>query len=360
MIESRKDIKGRGASSNATNRFEKTTYEAELQEWDAYLEEETPKLKTQIFKDTSRTILSENSSPDIGFRYSINCYRGCEHGCAYCYARPTHEYLGFSAGLDFESKIMIKENAAALLREKLQSKSWQPEMIMLSGNTDCYQPLERQYRLTRACLEVLAEFRNPVGIITKNQLVLRDLDLLQELARYRAVIVFLSVTSLKDELCAKLEPRTSRPRARLRAMEVLAKCGIPVGVNVAPSIPGLTDHEMPAILKAASEAGAKHAGFTPLRLPLAVAPLFEEWLGEHAPEQKDRVLNAVRSIRGGKLNDSRFSMRMKGEGAHAENMEKMFDVFTRKHGLNLTRIELSAAHFMRPGKPGDQLMLSLD
>jgi DNA repair photolyase len=354
--EERKNIKGRGASSNTPNRFEKDRYEAEMQEFDVYLEEEKPLLRTQFIKDSSRSIVTENSSPDVGFRFSINPYRGCEHGCAYCYARPTHEYLGYSAGLDFESKILIKNNASELLREKLMSRSWQPETIAISGVTDCYQPIERKLKLTRSCLEALAEFRNPAGIITKNALVTRDLDVLQELNKYEAVVVYLSVTTLDEQLCADLEPRTSRPQARLKAVETLSKAGIPVGVNIAPVIPGLTDHEMPNILKAAADAGAVSAGYTPLRLPLSVSPLFVEWLQVHRPEKKEKVLSHIRSIRGGELNSSQFGSRMRGQGVYAEQLGKMFKLYTKKFGLNQKPIELSTSHFK---KPSDQLSFDI-
>jgi DNA repair photolyase len=354
--EERKNIKGRGASSNTPNRFEKNHYEAEMKDFDAYLEEEKPLLRTEFIKDSSRTIVTENKSPDVGFRFSINPYRGCEHGCAYCYARPTHEYLGYSAGLDFESKILIKNNADQLLREKLMSRSWVPETISISGVTDCYQPVERKLKLTRSCLEVLAEFRNPVGIITKNALVTRDLDILQELNKYKAVIVYLSVTTLDEKLCSVLEPRTSRPQARLKTLETLAKAGFPVGVNVAPVIPGLTDHEMPNILKAASEVGAASAGFVPLRLPLSVAPLFVEWLEVHRPEKKDKVLSHIRSIRGGELYKSEFGSRMRGQGPYAEQLQQMFSLYTKKFGLNQKDTSLSAEHFRRPS---DQLSFEI-
>jgi DNA repair photolyase len=351
--EFRKNIKGRGASSNETNRFEKLKYEATPEDFDNYLEEDgKPILKTEVFKDASRTILTENNSPDIGFRFSINAYRGCEHGCAYCYARPTHEYLGYSAGLDFESKIFVKEKAPELLHQALMKKSWEPEPIALSGVTDCYQPLERKYELTRRCLEVLLKFRNPVFMITKNQLVLRDLDILKEMASLDLVMVYVSVTSLDADLLRVLEPRTSHPQSRLRAIEELAKAGVPVGVNVAPLIPGLTDHELPAILKAASDAGAISAGYTPVRLPLSVRPVFEEWLEVHRPLKKEKVLSQIRDIRGGKLNDANFGSRMRGEGVQADQLHQMFKLYTRKYGLNQKKISLSTEHFSRPG---DQL-----
>ena len=357
--EFRKNIQGRGASSNTTDRFSALTYEAEPEDFDNY-EDDKPRLKTEIFQDHSKSIVTENKSPDLGFNFSINAYRGCEHGCAYCYARPTHEYLGYSAGLDFESKIFVKEKAPELLREALMKKSWQPETITMSGVTDCYQPLERKMRLTRGCLEVLLEFRNPTAIITKNHLVLRDLDIFTEMAKYQGIFVMISVTSLDAGLAKDLEPRTSQPLARIKAIEALAKAGVPVGVNVAPVIPGLTDHEMPAILKAASEAGATIAGYTALRLPLSVAPVFSEWLEVHRPLKREKVLSQIRDIRGGKLNDANFGSRMHGEGAVADNLEKMFHLYARKFGFNQKRISLSADHFKRPPKKTDQMSFQFD
>lgn len=349
MKDFRRNIKGRGASSQQGNRFEKNQIVLEPQDWDNYSDEEKPLLRTEFLRDSSKSILTENKSPDIGFRFSVNSYRGCEHGCAYCYARPTHEYLGFSPGLDFESKIMVKENGPELLYEKLMSKSYQPEPIFMSGVTDCYQPIERKLQLTRKCLEVLLKFKNPVGIITKNQLVTRDIDLLKQFAEFGGVLVFLSITTLDSDLCAALEPRTSRPEARLRAIKELAKAGIPVGVNVAPVIPGLTDHEMPQILKAASEAGATSAGYTPLRLPLSVTPLFSEWLETHRPEKKEKVLSLIRDLRGGKLNDAEFGSRMRGEGPIAANLEQMFKIYSTKYKLNAKDFDLSTEQFARPG-----------
>jgi DNA repair photolyase len=348
------DHRGRGAQSNETGRFHRNKTESDFSDYGFLEEDETSLLRTEFLKDSSRTIITENKSPDIPFRYSLNAYRGCEHGCAYCYARPTHEYLGLSAGLDFESRIFVKESAPELLREKLMSKSWVPDSITMSGVTDCYQPAERKFELTRRCLQVFAEFLNPVAMITKNQLILRDIDLLQELAKYDCAVVFISVTTLDTDLARTLEPRTSSPAARLRTIEALARAGVPVGVNIAPVIPGLTDHEMPLILKAASEAGAKSAGYTPLRLPLSVNPIFQEWLEANRPERKERVLSAIRSIRGGELNSSEFGSRMRGSGAQAENMRTMFHLFKRKYRLDQSKFKLSTEHFRRPG---DQLSL---
>lgn len=264
------------------------------------------------------------------------------------------EYLGHSAGLDFESKIYVKENAPELLREELMKKSWQPEAIMMSGVTDCYQPLERKYELTRGILKVLAEFRNPVSLITKNQLVLRDLYLLSELASLGLVAVSISVTTLDAELGRKLEPRTSSPQARLRAIEALAKAGIPVGVNVAPVIPGLTDHEMPQILEQARDAGATMAGTVPLRLPFSVKEIFSEWLLTHYPDRREKVLSAVRDVRGGKLNESNFKSRMRGEGARADHMRTMFKVFAQKLRFDKSTPTLRTDLFQRPPQTGDQ------
>jgi len=353
MDEFRKNTKGRGATGNTLNRFDRLHMQPEPYDGEEF-EEHKPLLRTEFLRDSSRSIVTENNSPDIPFRYSVNAYRGCEHGCAYCYARPTHEYLGHSAGLDFESKIYVKEEAPRLLREKLMSRSWVGEHITFSGNTDCYQPIERQLKLTRQCLEVMVHFKNPAAMITKNALITRDIDLLAQLAEINAVMVFISVTTLDDDLCAVLEPRTSRPAARLRAIGELAAAGIPTGVNVAPCIPGLTDHEMPAILRAAHQAGAKFAGYTPVRLPLAVTPLFTAWLEEHRPLRKEKVLENIRNMRDGKLNEASFGSRMRGTGAIAENMRQMFKITTRKLGLNQYEFELDSSHFCRPG---DQLSL---
>jgi DNA repair photolyase len=341
----------RGAAENPPNRFEKIILEPDA-DWNP---DDDVLPRTQFFKDHSQTVIARNDSPDVGFQASLNPYRGCEHGCIYCYARPTHEFLGFSAGLDFESKIMVKEDAPELLRKELSVRKWQPQVLFMSGVTDCYQPVERKLKLTRRCLEVLAEFRNPVFIVTKNQLVTRDLDLLSELARHRAVAVWLSITTLDSELRKIMEPRTSPPAARLTALRELANAGIPVGVNVAPVIPGLTDHEMPAILKAAAEAGATSAGYTAVRLPHAVAPLFEKWLATHFPDRKEKVLNRLRAMHGGKLYDSQWGKRMGGEGIFAEQIAQMFDVARRKAGIPSDDIELSTASFRRAD--GAQLSL---
>ena len=338
-------IRARGTASNPPNRFERIQLERDA-DWNP---EDDPLPRTQFLKDRSQKIITTNESPDVGFEASINPYRGCEHGCVYCYARPFHEFLGFSSGLDFETKIMVKEDAPKLLRAELSSPRWQPKTLAMSGVTDPYQPVERRLKLTRGCLEVLTEFRNPVSIVTKNQLVTRDADLLSQLARVKAAVVFLSLTTLDTELRRVLEPRTSPPVARLATISALAQAGIPVGVLVAPVVPGLTDHEIPAVLEAAAKAGARFAGFIVLRLPHAVAPLFEQWLATHLPERKEKVLNRLRALRDGKLSDAHFGKRMRGEGIFAEQIETLFDVARRKAGLAAESPELSTAAFRRPG-----------
>jgi DNA repair photolyase len=343
----------RGAAGNPPTRFESITFERDA-DWNP---ENDPLPRTQFLKDKSDTIITRNDSPDVGFEFTVNPYRGCEHGCVYCYARQTHEYLGFSSGLDFETKIMVKERAAELLRKELSSPKWKPQPLGMSGVTDCYQPIERKLKITRACLEILAQFRNPVNIVTKNNLVTRDIDLLSELAKYNAASVCISLTTLDTELRGVLEPRTSPPAARLSAIRQVASAGIPVGVLVAPIIPGLTDHEIPALLSAAAEAGASFAGYEMLRLPYANKELFERWLEQHFPEKKDKVLSRIRAVRGGKLNDSRFGSRMRGEGIFADQIHQMFEVARRKVGLSNESPTLSAASFRRPS--GAQMELEL-
>jgi DNA repair photolyase len=340
----RRSIVGRGAAGNPKNRFERIEVEPDE------IEGDEPRPETVYLRDHSRSIIARNDSPDIGFDASINPYRGCSHGCAYCYARPTHEYLGLSAGLDFESKILVKQDAPELLRKELWSPRWNPLVLSMSGVTDPYQPVERRLRITRRCLEVLAEFRNPVVIVTKNHLVTRDIDLLSELALHDAAAVAVSLTTLDDDLRRIMEPRTSRPARRLAAVEKLAASGIPVGVMTAPVIPGLNDHELPALLSAAAEAGATFAAYVPVRLPYAVRPLFEDWLARHFPERKDKVLNRIRSMRGGELNDARFGSRMRGEGLFAEQIAQLFSISCRRAGMGEGRFpRLSTAAFRRGG-----------
>lgn len=332
-------MKGRGSEFNPPIRFESIERIPETDDGAG------PSCPTRFLTDSSRSVIAYNQSPDVGFDASINTYRGCEHGCAYCYARPTHEYLGFSAGLDFETKIVVKKNAPELLRQELSHPRWKPKVLAMSGVTDPYQPIEKKLRLTRKCLEVLLEFRNPVIVITKNNGVTRDLDLLAHLAQFEAAAVFLSITTLDAGLCHILEPRTSRPEKKLEAISALSQAGIPTGVMVAPVIPGLTEHEMPAIVEAAVRAGARFAGMVPLRLPYAVAPLFEAWLDTHLPGRKSKILNRIRSIRGGKLNDARFGPRMEGEGIFADQIKALFELACKKSGLGENKLALSTRHF---------------
>jgi DNA repair photolyase len=339
--------KGRGARFDPPNRFEPLRYEAEAPE-DVGLEQEAPAPETRFLRDPARTIVATNQSPDVGFDASVNPYRGCEHGCIYCYARPTHEYLGLSAGLDFETRILVKEDAPALLRATLASRAWRPRVVALSGVTDPYQPVERRLRLARRCLEVLLEFRNPVTIVTKSRLVARDADLLAELARFECAAVSVSVTTLDPVLARRMEPRAARPALRLEAIERLAAAGVPVGVLVAPVVPGLTDHELPAILEAAARAGARFAGRVVLRLPHAVKELFEDWLAHHYPERRAKVLNRVRALRGGRLYDPRFGVRQRGEGVFADQIDGLFETGRRRAGLDAPP-RLSTAHFRRGG-----------
>ena len=346
-------IHGRGAAHNPPNRFERLAYVPDLPPALDVDEDDGDASgpPTVYLKDTARSIIATNDSPDVGFTHSINPYRGCSHGCIYCYARPTHAFVGFSPGLDFETKILVKEDAPELLRKELSSPRYKPTTLSISGVTDCYQPAERQFRLTRHCLEVLAECRNPAGIITKSHLVTRDVDVLSELARFDAAVVILSITTLDPELSRRMEPRAASPQRRLAAVEAMAKAGVPVGVMVAPVVPGLTDHETASILKAAAGAGAQFCGFVPVRLPLEVAPLFVDWLQRHYPDRKDKVLNRIRELRGGKLNDSNFHTRMVGQGVWAGQFKTMFDLAKRRAGLDKPFPELTTEHFRKPSGP---------
>ncbi len=347
--------KGRGTGLNPANRFEEIAYEWEESADPA----EKPARATRFFRDNTRSLLVKNDSPDIPFTWSLNPYRGCEHGCVYCYARPYHEYLGLSSGLDFESMIFVKEDAPRLLAAELAKPSWEPDWIALGGVTDVYKPVERKLAVTRGCLQVLADARHPCGLVTKNHLVTRDVDVLQELARHDCARVFVSLTTLDPELARAMEPRASSPQRRLDAMRTLAAAGVPVGVMTAPMILGLNDHEMPKLLEAAAEAGATRAGFVPLRLPYQLGALFEDWLARHYPDRKEKVLNQIRAVRGGKLNDPRFGSRFRGEGIFAEHLAKLFEITCRRLGLNReprARVGRAAEHFRRP-LVGGQLRL---
>lgn len=345
-------IIGRGAQSLPPGRFEKIVYEDDfehLESNDEYLQQRK-KPKTEYFVDTSRTVISENDSPDVPFRYSLNPYRGCAHGCAYCYARNTHEYLGLSAGLDFETKIFVKQDAPALFHDWLARDNYVPELVAFSGVTDCFQPVETELQLTRQCLEVACETGQPIGIVTKNRLVTRDLDLLEKMAQSNTISVAISVTSLDQSLTRKMEPRTSSPAARLTAIRELSSSGVPVHLIAAPLIPGLNDDELPAILHAAAEAGAKTASYLLLRLPLTVRPVFLDWVHSAYPEKAQRVISRIHSVRNGQMNSSKWGDRMQGTGAIADQIRQTFHLFTRKLGLNQKRVPLETNHF-RPPKP---------
>ncbi|XSG84770.1 MAG: PA0069 family radical SAM protein [Methylohalobius sp. ZOD2] len=324
--------KGRGAVSNRDGRYNAVQHQAVDDGWADVDPEPAP--RTQVSRETPRTLIARNQSPDIPFEQSINAYRGCEHGCAYCYARPTHAYLGLSPGLDFETKLTAKPEAAKLLRRELQRPGYRCSPIALGANTDPYQPIERRYRITRQILEVLSEFNHPLTITTKSALVERDLDILAPMAEKNLVQVQLSITTLKPETARKLEPRASAPRRRLQAVTNLRDAGIPVRVMVAPVIPVLTDPELESILQAAAEAGAVSAAYMLVRLPLEVAELFEEWLHAHFPLQADHVLNRIRDVRGGRANDPRFGHRLRGEGLFAELIAKRFRIAARRFQLD--------------------------
>jgi DNA repair photolyase len=351
--------KGRGATLNPDGRFESARREAVDDGWGS-LDEVLPPLATQVFVDHARSIINRNDSPDIPFRQSINPYRGCEHGCVYCYARPTHGYLGLSAGLDFETRIFHKPDAAALLEAELRRPGYRVEPISLGANTDPYQPLERELGATRGILEVLARFHHPVGIVTKGAaLIERDLELLADMARERLVHVYVSITSLDADLKRTLEPRAAGAATRLRAIRMLADAGVPVGVMVAPIIPALTDHELERILERAAEAGARSAGWVMLRLPHEVKDLFRAWLAEHYPLKAEHVMSLINQMREGRDNDPRFGARMRGEGAFAELIARRFRLAARRHGLEGRLPDYDLTRFAPPQRAGDQLGLGL-
>lgn len=342
------NIRGRGAAQNPGNRFERLHMEPSNE--DLLPEDVADSVETVYLETSSKSILTRNDSPDLGFRYSVNPYSGCTHGCSYCYARPYHEFWGMSAGLDFETKILIKREAATLLRAALDKPSYTPDIIAMSGVTDCYQPGEKQFELTRQCLKVLAEYKNPVGLITKNRLVTRDIDILAEMAAWGGACVLLSITTLDPDLSGRLEPRASRPQARLDAISELVAAGIPVGVNAAPMIPGLTDAELPSIIKASAAAGATFAGYTVVRLPGAVHGIFESWLQRNAPDSASKVMNKIKEVHGGQTSDSRFGTRMKGEGEYAGQLRGLFNAACRKVNFSAGMPSLNSERFKRPSK----------
>jgi DNA repair photolyase len=340
-------IKGRGTGLNLKNRFEQLQYEELDESCDYFEDEEDRKPQTVYFRDNSKSLINKVDSPDLGLMYSMNPYRGCEHGCIYCYARPTHGYLGFNSGLDFETKIMVKEDAPRILAEEFNKRKWEPHTVVMSGNTDCYQPLERKLEITRKCLEVFLKFRNPVAIITKNALIQRDMDVLKELSELNLVRVVISITSLRAEITRVMEPRTARPLRRLETVRRLTDIGVPVSVNTAPIIPGLTDEEIPALLKAAAEAGALSASMILVRLPWQNKELFEEWARREFPDRADKILNRITEIHGGKLYNSEFHTRMTGQGKWADAIKSIFTLNKEKYGLNKSGPPLSIEHFRR-------------
>jgi DNA repair photolyase len=344
-------IKGRGAAHNPKNRFRDTELSYDVDEQTGQLD----RPKTQLLRDHTKKIISTNDSPDIPFEVSVNPYRGCEHGCVYCYARPTHEFLGMSAGLDFESKIVVKYDAPQLLRRTLADKKWKPQPLVMSGVTDPYQPQEKKLRITRGCISVLAESFHPLVIITKNHLVTRDIDLLSKLAEVNAVRVTLSITSLDKTITDTMEPRTSRPQKRLKAVRELTEAGIPVNVNIAPIIPGLTDDELVPLMEAAAEAGAESVGYNIVRLPYGVKDLFAKWLEDHHPNRKEKVINRIKSLKNGRLNRAEFGERFRTEGPYGDQIRRLVEIHTRRLGLNQKRWSLNTDAFRRPEL--DQLSL---
>jgi DNA repair photolyase len=349
---------GRGAVSNPVGRFESTRTEAQDDGW-GILEEPLPPVHTTVQVDTSRTIISRNNSPDIPFTQSINPYRGCEHGCSYCYARPAHAYLNLSPGLDFETKLFYKPDAIKQLKEELAAKNYQCSAIALGANTDPYQPIEREYRVTRRILETLSECNHPATIVTKGAAIIeRDIDLLASMAKRNLVAVYISITTLDKNLKRTLEPRAASPAARLAIIRKLSEAKVPVGTLMAPVIPALTDHELENILEAAAAAGAMSASYVMLRLPYEVNPLFQEWLQTHEPLKADHVMSRLRELRGGRDNDPRFGSRQRGEGVFAELFRKRFDLSCRKHGLNKERrLQLDTSKFVPPVLEGRQMSL---
>jgi DNA repair photolyase len=339
--------KGRGAQVNTPNRFLKEERSREhIEGIDEWIEPDT---FTQFIEVEAKSIVNKVDSPDVGMLYSMNPYGGCEHGCIYCYARNTHEYWGYSAGLDFESRILVKKNAPQLLRKFLRHPRWECVPISMSGNTDCYQPCERQYRLTRSLLEVCHEFNQPVGIITKNAGILRDKDLLQEMGRRRLVSVLMTITTFNEDLRRVMEPRTTTGQQRLRVIEELSRAGVQMGVMMGPMIPGLNEHELHNIIKAASSAGATFSAYTFIRLNGAVKLLFHDWLYKNFPDRADKVWHLIESAHGGRVNDSQWGRRMRGEGNIADLVAGQYKKYTRKYGLNHERLGLDCTQFRRPG-----------
>jgi DNA repair photolyase len=339
-------VKGRGAQLNPHNHFQKNDYVQEhaegIDDW------EVEQRKTSFIMGTAKSIVNKVDSPDVGMAYSLNPYQGCEHGCTYCYARNAHEYWGYSAGLDFERKIIVKQDAPALFKKFLEKKGWDASVISLSGNTDCYQPAERKFKLTRQLLEIALAYKQPIGLITKNALILRDKDILQDMASQNLCRVYVSINSLNEELRMKMEPRTTTAKQRLKIVEELSMAGIPMGVMVAPLVPGLSDHEVPKILKTIAEHGAKRAGYTVVRLNGAIGPIFEDWLRKNYPDRADKVWHMIQSCHGGQVNDSRFGDRMRGDGNIAKMIKDTFTLHCRINKLNLDDSTLDSSLFRVP------------
>ncbi|WP_316831011.1 PA0069 family radical SAM protein [Pedobacter aquatilis] len=340
-------FKGRGAQFNPHNKFLKNTYvkahEEGIDDW------EESDHKTTFLFENSKTVVNKVDSPDVGMAYSLNPYQGCEHGCTYCYARNVHQYWGYSAGLDFERKIIVKKDAPALFKKFLEKKGWDATTISLSGNTDCYQPAERKFKLTRQLLEIALAYKQPIGMITKNSLILRDIDILQEMAKLNLIMVYSSINSLNNKLRLAMEPRTATATQRLKVVETLSNAGIPMGVMVAPLVPGLSDHEIPAVLKAVANAGAIRAGYTVVRLNGAIGQIFEDWLRKNFPDRFDKVWHMIQSCHGGNVNDSRFGDRMRGDGNISKMIRDNFKLHCRLNGLNLKEIMLDHSLFKVPG-----------
>jgi len=339
-------FKGRGAQVNPHNKFLKDVYVKEhdegIDDW-----EETDHKTTFLFEH-SKTIVNKVDSPDVGMAYSLNPYQGCEHGCTYCYARNSHQYWGYSAGIEFERKIIVKKDAPELFKKFLEKKGWDATTISLSGNTDCYQPAERKFKLTRQLLEIALKYKQPIGMITKNSLILRDIDILSEMAKLNLCMVYVSINSLNESLRQVMEPRTTTAKQRLKIVEELSKAGIPMGVMVAPLVPGLSDHEIPKILKAVANAGAIKAGYTVVRLNGAIAQIFEDWLRKNFPDRFDKVWHMIQSCHGGNVNDSRFGDRMRGDGNIAQMIRDNFRLHARLNGLNVKDIGLNHSLFKVP------------
>jgi DNA repair photolyase len=347
--------RGRAAATNRSGRFEPLSKEAFDDGWDSL--DQLPPLKTEVQEERARTIITRNESPDISFDRSINPYRGCEHGCIYCFARPSHAFMGLSPGLDFETRLFAKPNAAALLERELSKPGYQPKVIAIGTNTDPYQPMERSYKLMPEILEVLEACGHPVAIVTKSALVTRDIDILSRMAERNLVKVALSITTLDKKLCRAMEPRASAPHKRLAAVKALSDAGIPTSVMMAPIIPALTDSEIETLLEAAAEHGASEAAFILLRLPLEVSELFRDWLLRERPDRYRHVMNLIRSMRGGKDYDAKWGERMRGRGPYADQIAKRFSLAAKRLGLNLRRKKLSTEHFIQPQKGGVQLDL---